>query len=337
MIQGFNKVNLLRSLSKERFNLILFPTEECNLRCVYCYEDFAIGRMPDWLVTATKALIERKMKSLKRLDFSWFGGEPLLAKDIIFDIAEFAYEQAKLNGCTVVGDLTTNGVLLDTKTLTKLVKLNQKSFQISIDGDEDKHNETRVSKTGKGSFEKIWSRLLDAAKTDLDFSILLRIHVTAFNQESVKGFLTKYQQYLENDDRFKLFFKDIADLGGDNSEIAKNLLKQNNPKEAAEKFQSEFQPTKEKGNYICYASKPNSLAIRANGNLNKCTVALKDDHNHIGRINPDGTLDLDNRKFSTWIEGFSTLDSWQMGCPLSYHNAHKKNNPVGDIKITEVA
>ncbi|MGO2478489.1 MAG: hypothetical protein ACTH7Q_09025 [Pseudoalteromonas sp.] len=88
------------------------------------------------------------------------------------------------------------------------------------------------------------------------------------------------------------------------------------------------------GHYICYAGKPNSLGIRANGNINKCTVALDDDRNNIGKINPDGTLTLNNEKFSTWIKGFTTLDSWQMGCPLSYMN---NNSTVGDIPIKKVS
>jgi len=338
MSHGFADAHLVNSLRKDRFHLILFPTEECNLRCVYCYEDFAIGRMPEWLVSATKSLIMRKMKSLKHMELSWFGGEPLLAKDILFDITEHAQQLAQENDCVVTGNTTTNGVLLDVKTLTKLVQLNQRSFQISIDGDESQHNQTRISKAGKGSFGKIWQRLIDAANTDLSFNIMLRIHVTAFNQDSIRDFLDKYQTHLADDPRFRLFFKDIVDLGGDNSDQAKALGKLNDPRKAAAALQQEFQPTESKGDYICYASKPNSLAIRANGNLNKCTVALKDDHNHIGRINADGTLQVDNRKFGSWIEGFSSMNSWQMGCPHSFIQANKKQNePVGDIAITNVA
>jgi len=44
-------------------------------------------------------------------------------------------------------------------------------------------------------------------------------------------------------------------------------------------------------NYICYASKANSLVIRADGRIAKCTVALNDERNHIGDLKPDGSLD----------------------------------------------
>ena len=64
-IKGFSKKQLLNSLSNEKFQLIIFPTEQCNFRCVYCYEDFEIGKMPRWLVDATKVLIKNKMPKLK--------------------------------------------------------------------------------------------------------------------------------------------------------------------------------------------------------------------------------------------------------------------------------
>ena len=49
--------------------------------------------------------------------------------------------------------------------------------------------------------------------------------------------------------------------------------------------------------YICYASKPNSLAIRSNGNLNKCTVALNENINSVGSINKDGTLSINEQNY----------------------------------------
>nr|WP_193988052.1 radical SAM protein [Lelliottia steviae] len=337
-IKGFSKKQLLNSLSNEKFQLIIFPTEQCNFRCVYCYEDFEIGKMPRWLVDATKVLIKNKMPKLKYLSLSWFGGEPLLAKDILFEISEYAQSLAKENGCKVYGNLTTNGSLLDIKTLTKLVELKQNSFQISIDGDKESHDTTRLTRNGRGSFDKIWGRLLAASATDLDFHITLRVHITDLNHESVLAFCERYDEELKNDNRFQLFFKEISNLGGDNQEKINRLISKKSAKqlsqELTERYSGNSKKINERGHYICYAGKPNSLGIRANGNINKCTVALDDDRNNIGKINPDGTLTLNNEKFSTWIKGFTTLDSWQMGCPLSYMNS---NTVVGDIPIKKVS
>ncbi|MCA1709363.1 MAG: hypothetical protein LC808_41230, partial [Actinobacteria bacterium] len=67
--------------------------------------------------------------------------------------------------------------------------------------------------------------------------------------------------------------------------------------------------------YICYASKPNSLMIRPDGAVGKCTVALKDARNNLGRINPDGTLEIDQAKVKPWIRGFVSLNEVELACP----------------------
>ncbi|WP_299003226.1 radical SAM protein [uncultured Shewanella sp.] len=340
LIKGFKRNLLSTSLNPNVFHLILFPTEQCNFRCVYCYEDFNIGAMEPWLIQAIKQFLETKIPQLTVLSLNWFGGEPLLAKNILFELAEYAFALAKKNNVKLKGDLTTNGLLLDVNTLTRLVELKQTHFQISIDGDAEHHDTTRITRTGKGSFDKIWNRLLDASNTDLDFTVTLRIHVTALNQASVHRFCKLHEQHLKYDKRFKLFFKAIEDLGGEKQEKLTTLLDAGKPREVAAELQQQYAPIAEKGKPICYAAKPNSLAIRANGNLNKCTVALKDDHNHIGKILPDGKLEVANEKFSTWLSGFEGLDAWKLGCPHSFFKSQqaksqkaKLKKHVGDLNI----
>ncbi|PAJ75945.1 radical SAM protein [Pseudoalteromonas sp. NBT06-2] len=335
--KGFSRHALASGLSAKEFQLILFPTEQCNFRCVYCYEDFEKGKMPEWLVNSIKIFIANKIQNLDKLTLSWFGGEPLLAEDVVFEIAEYANELANKYGCKLTGDLTTNGSLLTLKTLKRLVALKQDFFQISIDGDKESHDQTRVTRSGHGSFDKVWTRLVDAAGTNLDFNILLRIHVTDVNQDSVLNFCKRYDESLASDPRFKLYFKAIENLGGNNVDKIGKLIGKRSAREFADmltrKYEQKSVDLQKNGHYICYASKPNSLAIRSDGLLNKCTVALKDDVNAVGKINPDGTLEINNQRFSTWLKGFTTLDSWQMGCPLSYMN---NNSSVGDIQFKKV-
>ncbi|MBL4941337.1 MAG: radical SAM protein [Colwellia sp.] len=337
-VKGFYKNSLAHALNPRSFQLVLFPTEQCNFRCVYCYEDFEIGKMPEWVVSAIKIFLENKIPTLDRLSLSWFGGEPLLATRTIYEIAEFAQKIASINNCQIVGDVTTNGYLLDLKTLTRFAELKQNDFQISIDGDQLGHDKTRIKQNGSGTFKQIWDNLITAAESELEFKIKLRVHISDLNQKSVLVFLERYDNsILSGDHRFRLFFHEIVNLGGDQEVInslsgmqtASQMVKSLN-----RRYEKQAVNMNKNGNYICYAGKPNSLAIRADGNLNKCTVALSDERNNIGKINPDGTLTINNQKFSTWIKGFTTLDSWQMGCPLSYMNQHSS---VGDIEIKKVS
>jgi hypothetical protein len=81
---------VLDAFTSTKLELTLSPTEKCNFRCVYCYEYSSIGRMRPAVVSGVRNLILRRAAGRKTLQISWFGGEPLLAYDIVTEIGEFA-------------------------------------------------------------------------------------------------------------------------------------------------------------------------------------------------------------------------------------------------------
>src|SRR5688572_26182612 len=88
---------VVRSLSDEVLHLILLPTEKCNFRCTYCYEDFSVGRMPSDVVSGIERMIERRAPGLRLLGIDWFGGEPLLARDIVEQVSARVSDVARAN------------------------------------------------------------------------------------------------------------------------------------------------------------------------------------------------------------------------------------------------
>jgi uncharacterized protein len=76
--------------SDRYLKLTILPTEKCNFRCEYCYEDFTHGRMSPSTITGIKNSMEMRAPTLSVLEISWFGGEPLLASDIVINISKFA-------------------------------------------------------------------------------------------------------------------------------------------------------------------------------------------------------------------------------------------------------
>ena len=114
----------LSGLSNRRLHLILMPTERCDFRCVYCYEDFVAGRMPRAVIDGVIALIERRAPTLDRLELEWFGGEPLLALDVIEEVSRRVLAQQEHRPQLVCsGAATTNGYRLDLETAARLVAL----------------------------------------------------------------------------------------------------------------------------------------------------------------------------------------------------------------------
>src|SRR3712207_4436801 len=79
--------SFLNSVSDDRLQLILLPTERCNFRCSYCYEDFDVGRMPPDVISGVIRLLSKRAPSLRHLIVTLFGGEPLLAEAVMETIS----------------------------------------------------------------------------------------------------------------------------------------------------------------------------------------------------------------------------------------------------------
>ncbi|MFF7227919.1 hypothetical protein [Streptomyces sioyaensis] len=55
---------LVAALTDRTLHLIILPTEQCNFRCTYCYEDFSVGRMGPETVQGVKRLLDRRLDGL---------------------------------------------------------------------------------------------------------------------------------------------------------------------------------------------------------------------------------------------------------------------------------
>jgi uncharacterized protein len=326
--KGFRIRQLADALTNKKWFLILLPTERCNCRCQYCYEDFALGKMSASVVAAIKKLIQYRTSNneLKHFTLAWFGGEPLLAKEIIYDLNEFTQNLSN-NGknFNFLSDITTNGYLLTLPVFTKLVTLGATQYQIALDGPQKLHDQTRPLANGQGTFDTIWANLLAIKESKLKFEIILRLHVHANNYKQVPALIDKIKTTFNNDKRFKVFIRKVSQLGGPNDNN-QNLFP---PDKSWEKeipklcdslgdgIEQWKLNTKEHGQYICYASQPNAMVIRSNGTLAKCTVALHNDKNNIGKINNDGTLTIDKEKLTFWLNGFNGINPEKLYCPYS--------------------
>jgi uncharacterized protein len=299
------------------------PTERCNFRCSYCYEDFAIGRMRPETVIAVKRLVDRRLGDLRSLSVSWFGGEPMLAGAIVEDISGHIARAAAAspNSFHYVGDMTTNGYLLDTSKVERLALLGIRHFQISLDGPETLHDQTRRRADGKGTFQKIWHNLLAIRDGSAPVDVLLRIHLTPGNLPLMPGFLSEIRQTFLSDPRFKVLLKPIERLGGRNDSTMDIV-----PESAQARVIHELEKILVDGvegeavfsaPEICYASRPNSLVIRADGRVGKCTVALADARNTIGQLLHDGSLQIDTMRLGAWLRGWATNDLEALACPYS--------------------
>jgi uncharacterized protein len=304
----------------KRLHLIILPTEKCNFRCFYCYEDFKIGRMSSTIVQSVKELLNRRASTLKQLEISWFGGEPLLAKDIVLEISNHAHFLSSKHNFTFESNITTNGFFVDDQTLNDLFSAKVRHFQISLDGDKEEHNKTRTLANGSGSFDRIWSNLLGIKFSQLEVKILLRVHFGLSEYKKIVPLIQKINDSFASDKRFEVFFKSIEKLGSQNDKLLPTLSSIEKEKIKTHLkgiLKGTVEVSFDKEPYVCYASKPNSLVIRANGQLSKCTVAFNDDINDVGRIDKNGCLKINQENLKKWAIGFKDMNLKSLACPLS--------------------
>jgi uncharacterized protein len=314
---------LVSWVRNDSLQLILLPTERCNFRCTYCYEDFSIGRMSAETILGVKRLIDRRVASLESLSISWFGGEPLLARSVVEEISDHVVRlAAERPDLEYVADMTTNGFLLDAVAVERLAQLGIRLYQISLDGPEPLHDRTRVRGNGKGSFRQIWRNLQAIRDGSAPVNVLLRIHLTPDNLPVMPDFLLQIRETFLEDKRFTVLLKPVERLGGPNDATMEVVPQATRPGilahlegilvDGSGEAQRLF-PAPD----VCYASRPNSLVIRADGRVGKCTVALRDPANTIGKLLPDGSLDIDNDRLRPWLRGWASRDWETLGCPYA--------------------
>lgn len=319
-----DNIRRARIVSNRCLELIILPTEQCNFRCTYCYEDFSVGRMKKETIIGIKALLDRRCSDLDFLNISWFGGEPLAAKDIVLEISEHATKLAnKYSKFRYYGNMTTNGYFLDHNMAASLADVGVLRYQISLDGPRDVHNKSRIRADGRDTYDRIWSNLLAIRDSSLPVSVMLRIHFSVDTVELLEPLIDDIKKEFIPDSRFSVFFKAIERLGGSNDASIK-IFSEAEKEKAVKSLQTQLfgehfvssQNVVLTDDYVCYASRPNSLVIRSNGDVGKCTVALSDERNKIASLQPDGKLKLIPGRLAPWLRGIETLDPTTLGCPL---------------------
>jgi uncharacterized protein len=306
------------AFTNRRLELTILPTESCNFRCIYCYEDFAIGKMSKEVVERVKKFLSRRLSDLDQLDVSWFGGEPMLALDVIEEISRHISKHTQRSKLSFHSGITTNGSLLDMVRAVRLRKLGVTDFQISIDGPQPYHDRSRLRANATGTFTQIWANLLAIRKSDLDVRILLRTHLSKDNASVMKDFVEEVDTIFLSDERFQIYLKTIEPLGGPNDATLGFLSGDDQIKlvDALERVVTNrdrvfIPPT------TCYACKPNAFLIRANGTLGKCTVGLSDPKNVIGNIGDSGEFELNQAAIRPWIRGWTSGNKLDLQCPYS--------------------
>ena len=133
--------------------LTLHLTNECNLNCKYCFVKHGNNRMSREV--AFKA-IELSMAAGDSTGILFYGGEPLLERQLIYDVVDYTQAIKKKTGHHFYYKITTNGILLDESFLEFAKKI---SMVVGLSHDGSAHDDCRVFPDGEPSFSLIENKM----------------------------------------------------------------------------------------------------------------------------------------------------------------------------------
>ena len=171
--------------------LTIAPTLDCNMACPYCFENKQKIRMEE---DVQENLYNFVVKSIDtrvcdHLHVTWYGGEPLLEVQIIYDLSKKFIDLCQEKKIVYTASIITNGVLLDRDIATKLKQeCKIESAQVTIDGLPEYHNPRRLLIDGRNSFDIITNNI-DNCKDLL--KIYVRVNVDKENMDNLPK-LTDY-------------------------------------------------------------------------------------------------------------------------------------------------
>ena len=365
-------------LAKRRRNtsFTICPTMGCNLRCVYCFESDNQHRdcsvMTDDQLDGIFKYITEKLseytdleenhkKLLQMPTINLFGGEPLLNQN--FHVVKRILEFASNNSIGV--KIITNGTTIPfyAELLTQY-KNSIIQIQVTVDGDEDIHNQRRIYANGKGTFDKICDNIDTILQ--IGIKVTLRINVDKVNISA----LHNLEEIIINKkwDKNSLFFPyaspvlDFCGTGTDiltEHEMLDTLL--NKGYYGADDsfikhiiacsigfsqmfFDEKYKMKPWKMDY-CEATTCSNFCFTPDGKITTCLTYVGKGNNIIGTFDKDG-VNLDPENFKLWSERtIFRLDKCKEckyafmcggGCPVSALEQNKDIDDVvcGDIEKT---
>jgi uncharacterized protein len=278
----------LARFENSSIGFILAPTMACNMACEYCYEDNKRGRMNGETVEAILSHIEKNGRRINQVSVDWYGGEPLLAMDVMEDLTESILDLGRECKFNYNSYLITNGYLLDKKAVDKMLSIGVGGAQITLDGPAYIHNKKRPLKNGRSSYETIVENMVYAS-TKMRISI--RVNIDRSYTEKIVSDMLKDLEEAGLKERINMYFGLLEPATSACINIADNCFDITGYSRIETKFfnmlfEKGFKVDKlpsPMGNY-CVAQSISGFVMDHEGNLYRCFNHIGDRSRSMGNI-----------------------------------------------------
>lgn len=212
--EEFDELEYLESLRKKtiannsgKTNVFMItPTMDCNARCFYCFERGSHHQKMTMDTADAVSDFIANNKAEGTINLQWFGGEPLMATDVIDRIC--ANLQGR--GIEYESKLTSNGYLFNETIFEKARDFwNVKYVQFTIDGLEDDYNRIKkyIYQNDPSPFITVMNNIEKAAT--FGYKIRLRLNFNPNETEKIKGLIVYLRKRFKQYNNLHVYFAGI--------------------------------------------------------------------------------------------------------------------------------
>lgn len=272
----------------QSLGLTITPTQDCNFGCLYCYEKEVMQEkyMGQEIRDAVVEYVKKHAVEGEKLYITWYGGEPLMALEVIRDLTKRFLEICEEKDVDYRAEIVTNGYLLTREAARVLLECKVAKIQITLDGDKETHNKRRPFRDGGPTYQVIWENILGMREFRNDFQIALRVNVDKENagaldavresidSQGLSGFVFVYPGKVVAEDG--CYYEGSCLSNKEFAELEQEFICQ-----SMDRVAGSYPYPKHN---ICQADNDRALIIAADGSLYKCWMDIGREDRCVGNI-----------------------------------------------------
>lgn len=211
---GFDEVGYLELLRKKtiinnsgKTNVFMItPTMDCNARCYYCFEHGSHHQKMTMDTADAVSDFIADNKADGTINIQWFGGEPLMAPEVIDRICT----NLQAHNISYESKLTSNGYLFNENIFEKARDFwNVKYVQFTIDGLEKDYNRIKkyIYQNDPSPFATVMNNIEKAAA--FGFKLRLRLNFNPNEIEKIKELIAYLRKRFKKYSNLHVYFAGI--------------------------------------------------------------------------------------------------------------------------------
>lgn len=329
------------SARPKTIKVVIMPTTECNARCYYCIGmDNPVASMTYYTANKVIDYIVERAEGYENIKFDWYGGEPLLKREMITLICDEVHR--RLPHIKYSSVITSNLVCFDEETLNQAIRSwHIQKINITIDGNEKEHN-LRKSYLQPGL--NGYQHTLDCIRSILDKKVLIycRYNIDKDNFNQLSSVLEDIKPFCDD----KNFYFFISPLRGEDCHEEFYQTKEYNElfyktgvmlnefgiHNAIDSFVPKFK------NGFCLAKSDHCVVIGPNGLIYRCNLDELTETNatgsvYSGLVKNSVYHQFTNLELDEQCKECAYLPMCQGGCPVQARNASGSNNRCNKFKF----